>query len=73
MELTVQHTLTREEQEDFMQTLTVDELFDLINSNTGMHSKGYDIKEIIERVLSKIKPCYLNFSIASSEQAAIHL
>ncbi len=58
MKLEIDHDFTREEQENFMQTLSVDELFDLINCNTGNHSKGFDKKEIIERVLSD-SPEYL--------------
>jgi len=54
----VEHELTLEEKRDFIQTLNVDEIFDLINWNTGMHHKGFPKQEIIERILDD-NPEYL--------------
>lgn len=47
----VEHELTQEEKQDFIQEFTVDEIFDLINWNTGNHVNGFIKSEIIERVL----------------------
>ena len=52
----VEHELTLEEKRDFIQTLNVDEIFDLINWNTGMHHKGFPKQEIIKMPLSSYCP-----------------
>ena len=54
----VVHELTQEEKQDFIQEFTVDEIFDLINWNTGNHVNGFIKTEIIERILDD-NPEYL--------------
>ena len=51
MKLQIEHEFTREEKEEFINSMDVDEIFDIIKSNTGKWVKGFHIDDIIYRVL----------------------